>query len=32
MAAAALEKELIQITGFRPGSPSNRAWSGKDGR
>jgi trehalose/maltose transport system substrate-binding protein len=26
-AAAALEKELIHITGFRPGAPTNRALS-----
>jgi trehalose/maltose transport system substrate-binding protein len=31
VAATALEKELIQITGFKPGSPSNGAWSGKKG-
>jgi trehalose/maltose transport system substrate-binding protein len=31
VAAAALEKELIQITGFVTGPPSNPAWSGKKG-
>jgi trehalose/maltose transport system substrate-binding protein len=31
VAAAALEKELVQITGFMTGSPSNGARSGKKG-
>jgi trehalose/maltose transport system substrate-binding protein len=29
VAAVALEKELIQITGFKPGSPSKGVWPDK---